>query len=145
MSMSCRDICLMNLDLRHRHLPEINKYVRQPQRPFKSQRLEDPRVGGQRASPPVHDHIWSQSGQQRLSASQHTLHKELDATNPSAACVVTASSSSRHPLVALAAASACSRWRAGPHSRAILDPPPRPTLLSSLGTRFMYTVAIYIY
>ena len=86
--MSCRDICLINLDLRHRHLPEINKYVRQPQRPFKSQRLEDPRVGGQRASPPVHDHIWSQSGQQRLSASQHTLHKELDATNPSAACVV---------------------------------------------------------
>ena len=29
--MSCRDICLINLDLRHRHLPEVNKYVRQPQ------------------------------------------------------------------------------------------------------------------
>ena len=26
--MSCRDICLMKLDLRHRHLPELIKHLR---------------------------------------------------------------------------------------------------------------------
>ena len=27
MSMSCRDICLIKLDLRHRHLPELMKHL----------------------------------------------------------------------------------------------------------------------